>query len=124
MSNKSDRDKWETGLPEAGGKSSGRVGSTETRPSPAAGQDRLSRIDWNELQISSKRGVESSSQKQHSTRHYTDPAPASTPVPGAFGKTGSLSETEDEMVNPELDAESSRRDFVAERRRQNKRARK
>jgi len=112
------------GLPKVGGKSSGKVKSAQTRTPRLAAEDRSSRADRNELQTSSKIGVESGSQKEDKLRYKTDVAPASTPVPGAFGRTGSLSESEEEMVHPEEDAEGNRKDFVAERRRQNLRARK
>lgn len=112
------------GLPRVGGKSSGKVESRETRVTPAALVDRLSRTDRNEIQMSTKVGMESGSQKEDKQRYKTDVAPASTPVPGAFGKAGTLSETEEEIVHPEEDAESGRNDLLAQRRRQNRRARK
>jgi hypothetical protein len=75
------------------------------------------------LQSSNKAGVSSSSRKQASSRSYLQRDPAAGPVAGAFGKTGSLSEVEDEMTHPEKDAEAQN-DFTADRRRQNKRAKK
>lgn len=108
------------GIPRAGGD----VGSTKSRSIRATLNDRATRADRNELQTSSKIGVESGSQKEDSLRYKTDIAPPSTPVPGAFGKTGTPSEIEEEIIHPEEDAESGRRDFLAERRRQNRRAKK
>ena len=35
-----------------------------------------------------KRGLKSSGKKRQTTRHAEDPAPATSPVPGAFGKEG------------------------------------
>lgn len=37
-------------------------------------------------QTSNKSGVKSSSQKQDNTRHGTQPMPATSPTPGAFGE--------------------------------------
>lgn len=109
--------------PRTGGKSGGRVKSSAMRPSPAAAEDRSRKAD-RQIQSSSKQGLESGSQKEDKMRAKSEPPPASTPVPGAFGKTGSLSEIEEEMVHPEEDADSERQDFLAARRRQNKRASK
>lgn len=117
MSSKSEKRRGED-LPKAGGK------SKERRTTRAAAQDRISRADANELHLSSKKGVQSSSQKQDKSRYYTEPVPSTTPVSGAFGRSGGLSEAEEEMVTPHEDEESDRTDFLAERRRQNKRARK
>jgi hypothetical protein len=41
-----------------------------------------------------KQGLQSSGRKQQSTRHATDPTPATSPVPGAFGEEGLDRETE------------------------------
>ncbi len=123
MSSKSEKRRGED-LPREGGESSGQEKSTESRTTPAAAQDRISGTDVNELHLSSKKGVQSSSQKQDKSRYYTEPVPSTTPVPGAFGRSGVLSEAEEEVVTPHEDEESDRTDFLAERRRQNKRARK
>jgi hypothetical protein len=45
-----------------------------------------------------KRGTQSSGRKEQTTRHGEQPAPANSPVPGAFGKEG---------IDP--DAEAARR---------------
>lgn len=111
-------------LPKAGGKSTGRIRSSESRQSEAALRDRIGKADTNAIQISSKTGMESSSQKEDSSRYYREPPPPSNPVSGAFGKSGVLSEPEETMVHPDEDADSNRGDFMAERRRQNKRAKK
>lgn len=39
-------------------------------------------------QSSNKTGVKSSAEKQDNTRHGNAPMPATSPVPGAFGKGG------------------------------------
>jgi hypothetical protein len=75
------------------------------------------------IQTSNKSGVSSTSRKQASSRSYLQRDPASGPVAGAFGKSGSLSEIEEEMTHPEKDADIQD-DFIAERRRQNKKAKK
>lgn len=46
-------------------------------------------------QTSKKTGVKSSAEKASNTRHGTNPMPATSPVPGAFGKGGV--ENTDEM---------------------------
>jgi len=35
-----------------------------------------------------KEGLQSSGRKEQSTRHGTEPAPGTSPVPGAFGREG------------------------------------
>jgi hypothetical protein len=42
-----------------------------------------------------KTGLQSSGRKEQSTRHGVDPAPAASPVPGAFGKDGEPAPLED-----------------------------
>ena len=122
--NSNDEEEIMRHLPKAGNKSAGKVENRDRRATRAAIEDRSTRADRNEYQTSSKIGVESGSKKEDKLRYKTDLAPASTPVPGAFGKNGYLSETEDEMVHPDEDEESGRRDFMAERHRQNRRAKK
>jgi hypothetical protein len=105
-------------------KSSGKVKSRATRPSPAAAAQRAKKGEAATTQVSaSKQGVRSSSRKRVTTRHGTNPIPATNPVPGAFGATGTLSETEEEMVDTEP-RPGRPDDFLEKRRRENKRARK
>ena len=79
-------------------KSSGRAKSRQTRPSPAAAKDRAKRSDRDSDQVSGKTGSRSSARKQAASRHGTRPMPATSPVAGAFGRTGLLSEAEEEIV--------------------------
>jgi hypothetical protein len=111
-------------IPKSGGKSSGKVRSGLTRPSRAAAENRASQGITAGPQTSTKTGVVSGAKKLQSSRNFFDPDAASSPVAGAFGKTGSLSEPEEEMVHPKEDVQSERRDFIAERRRQDRRAKK
>jgi hypothetical protein len=111
-------------ITKGGGKSGGKLRSRQLRPSPAAIEDQNQKNETDATQISNKSGVASTSEKQSSSRNYETPDPAANPVAGAFGKTGSLSEPEEEMIHPQDDADSDRDDFIAERRRQNKRASK
>ncbi|MBI2835163.1 MAG: hypothetical protein HYX76_12130 [Acidobacteria bacterium] len=50
--------------------------------------DTRARTRWDAQQTSRKAGVASTSEKGSSTRHPFEPAPATKPVPGAFGKEG------------------------------------
>jgi hypothetical protein len=51
---------------------------------------------------SNKSGVRSDSKKEDTTRHGSDPIPATAPVPGAFGQK------ESEQVRPHYDRESEK----------------
>jgi hypothetical protein len=106
------------------GKSGGDPRSRQLRPSPAAREDQDRKNETDAFQTSNKSGVASTSEKQSSTRNYESPDPSANPVAGAFGRTGSLSEPEEEMIHSQEDADSDRNDFIAERRRQNERASK
>lgn len=55
---------------------------------------------------SSKRGVRSDSQKTDNARHDFDPAPASAPVEGAFGRN--QQDSEQVQSRPTYDRESER----------------
>jgi hypothetical protein len=103
-------------------KSGGKVKSNRTRFFSATFESKASG-GGRPMQTSNKAGVSSSSRKQGSSRNYLQQDPAAGPVAGAFGKTGSLSEVEEEMTHPERDAETQN-DFIAKRRRQNKGAKK
>lgn len=46
-------------------------------------------------QTSNKTGVKSSAEKQDTTRHGNAPMPATSPVPGAFGKEGGTKNSND-----------------------------
>jgi hypothetical protein len=104
-------------------KSSGRTRSRQTRPSRAEAEDRARRSDPDSEQLSGKRGSRSTSQKRAASRHDTKPMPATTPVAGAFGRTGRLSETEEEILQKESPP-AAPDDFIEKRKRQNRRARK
>jgi hypothetical protein len=103
-------------------KSSGRARSRQTRPSTAAAEDRARRSAPGSEQLSGKRGSRSSSRKQAASRHGTQPMPATTPVAGAFGKTGRLSETEEGIVRKKPARAAP--DDIEKRKRQNRKARK
>jgi hypothetical protein len=64
-------------------------------------------------QQSGKTGSRSSSRKLATSRHGSQPMPATTPVAGAFGRTGRLSETEEEIVQRKRP--SARPDEVVEK---------
>jgi hypothetical protein len=88
----------ESKVPAPLAKSSGRAKSRQTRPSPAAAEDRARRSDRESEQLSGKKGSRSSARKQAASRHGTRPMPATSPVAGAFGRTGRPSEAEEEIV--------------------------
>jgi hypothetical protein len=111
-------------VPQLGGKSTGKVQSRASRPSRGAIEQRRTRADMDELQQPSKTGMRSSSQKEQSVHNAGAPIPPARPTPGAFGKTGSLSPTEEEIIHTEPAPAEERDDFLERRRRENKKARK
>jgi hypothetical protein len=113
----------ESKIPLPVAKSSGRTRSRQTRSSRAAAEDRARRSDPDSEQLSGKRGSRSSSRKQAASRHDTQPMPATTPAAGAFGRTGRLSETEEDIIQKEP-APAAPDDLIEKRKRQNRRDRK
>jgi hypothetical protein len=54
-----------------------------------------------------KRGLRSSGKKRQTTRHADRPTPATSPVPGAFGKEGPDAERERTIAEERAEDESS-----------------
>ena len=65
-------------------------------------------------QLSNKRGVKSSAQKEHRARNQYDPMPASSPVAGAHGKT-KTEKASDKDVALAMDERRTRRKNLSER---------